>query len=235
MVRRIGLFLLTVAALISVGATNSQAQSMMTRHVREATRSGEAKSMGQLAPDRVMSLDIVLPLRNQAGLNSFLKELYEPASASYRHFLTVAEFTERFGPTQEDYDAVVRFAKTNGFEVVGGSRDGMEVQIKGSVSAIERAFHVSMHYYQHPTEGRTFYAPDREPTTDLPFALWHVSGLDNFSIPHPLYVKRSGSVLGAYGSKSRIWPFKRSDVCTNTLMKVSQKISKKVNNGLSSR
>jgi kumamolisin len=48
-----------------------------------------------------------------------------------------------------------------------------------------------MRTYQHPTESRIFYAPDREPTTDLPFALWHVSGLDNYSIPHPLYVKRS--------------------------------------------
>ena len=26
---------------------------------------------------------------------------------------------------------------------------------------------------------------------NLPFPLWHVSGLDNFSLPHPLYVKRS--------------------------------------------
>jgi kumamolisin len=48
-----------------------------------------------------------------------------------------------------------------------------------------------MRTYQHPTEDRTFYAPDREPTTGLSFALWHVSGLDNYSIPHPLYVKRS--------------------------------------------
>jgi len=198
MVRRIGLFLLIFTALISVVAGNSQAQSVMTRHVREATRNGEAKPIGQLAPDRVMNLDVVLPLRDQAGLDSFLKELYDPASSTYRHFLTVAEFTERFGPTQENYDAVVRFAKANGFEVVGGSRDGMEVQIKGPVSAIERAFHVTMRNYQHPTESRTFYAADREPTTDLPFALWHVSGLDNFSLPHPMYVKR-GDYATAHG------------------------------------
>src|SRR5271155_2386867 len=191
MVRRIGLFLLIFTALISVVASNSWAQSVMTRHVREATRSGEAKFIERLPADRVMKLDVVLPLRDQAGLDAFLKELNDPASASYRHFLTVPEFTERFGPTQEDYDAVVRFAKASGFEVIGGSRDGMEVQIQGPVSAVDAAFHVTMRNYQHPTESRTFYAPDREPTTDLPFPLWHVSGLDNFSLPHPLYVKRS--------------------------------------------
>jgi kumamolisin len=138
-----------------------------------------------------MQLDVVLPLRDPAGLKSFLSDVYDPTSFSYRRFLTVAEFTERFGPTQADYDAVVSFARSNGFEVVGGSRDGMEVQIEGPVSAVEKAFHVSMLTYRHPTESRTFYAPDREPTTSLAFPLWHISGLDNYSIPHPMLVNKS--------------------------------------------
>ena len=71
--------------------------------------------------------------------------------------------------------------------MVGGSRDGMDVQLEGSVTSIETAFNVSMGVYQHPTENRTFYAPDREPTVDLPFPLWHISGLDNYSIPRPLF------------------------------------------------
>src|SRR5580658_3417233 len=191
MVRRIGLFFLTIAVLMSVMPMNSQAQSLLTRHVREVTRTGEAKPIGLLPSDQIMNLDVVLPLRDQAGLDAFVKELYDPSSPSYRHFLTVPEFTERFGPTQEDYDAVVRFAETHGFTVVGGSRDGMDVQIRGPVSAVEAAFHVSMRNYQHPTENRTFYAPDCERTTDLPFQLWHISGLDNYSIPNPMYVKKS--------------------------------------------
>ncbi len=81
--------------------------------------------------------------------------------------------------------------KAHGLAVVGGSRDGMEVQVKGTVSAIESAFHISLMVYQHPTENRLFFGPDREPTTDLPFDLWHISGLDNYSIPHPLYMKKS--------------------------------------------
>jgi subtilase family serine protease len=194
MVPRIGRFLLTIAALLSLvtlAAINSQAQSMSTHHVREVVRTGAAKPIGQLPPDQSMTLDVVLPLRDPAGLNSFLKSLYDPSSPSYRQFLSVPEFTTRFGPTEENYDAVVRYLKSYGFEVTGGTRDGMDVLIKGPVSAVEAAFHVSMRTYQHPTEDRTFYAPDREPTTGLSFALWHVSGLDNYSIPHPLYVKRS--------------------------------------------
>jgi subtilase family serine protease len=185
------IFLLTIFVTLLAAPTNSRAQSVLTHHVREATRTGAAQLMGHLPESQVLQLDVVLPLRDRAGLEAFLKDVYDPVSTSYRHFLSVAEFTERFGPTQADYDAVVHFAAANGFAVVGGSRDGMEVQIKGPVSAIESAFHVTMHTYNHPSESRTFYAPDREPTTDLPFALWHVSGLDNFSVPHPMYVKKS--------------------------------------------
>jgi kumamolisin len=191
MVRRIGLFVLTVAAIVSVATVKSQAQSMLTHHMREVTRSGEARPIGQLPSTQIMHLDLVLPPRDPAGLDRFLSEIYDPTSSSYRHYLTPTEFTERFGPTQKDYAAVVSFARSHGLAITGGTRDGMEVQVKGSVSAVEAAFHVSMKTYQHPTEARTFFGPDREPTTDLPFALWHVSGMDNYSLPHPLYVKKS--------------------------------------------
>jgi subtilase family serine protease len=191
MVRRISLLLLTVAALFLTATMNSHAQTVLTHHVREATRTGLAKPAGRLPADQAMQLDVVLPLRDPAGLQAFLADIYDPTSFEYHRFVTPAEFTERFGPTEADYDAVVSYVKANGFEVVGGSRDGMEVQIKGPVSAVEKAFHVNMMTYQHPTESRTFYAPDREPTTTLGFALWHVSGLDNYSIPHPMLVKKS--------------------------------------------
>ncbi len=49
-----------------------------------------------------MRLVLVLPLRNQAALDDFLRQLYNPSSPSYRKLLTVKEFTAMFGPTQED-------------------------------------------------------------------------------------------------------------------------------------
>lgn len=189
--RRSVQFSLAVLVFVSVATLNSKAQSFMTHHMRDVTRNGEARFAGRLPQDRIMSLNIVLPLRDEAGLKKLLSDLYNPSSPSYRHFLTVQEFTARFGPSQEDYDAVVLFATMNGFTVIGGSRAGMDVQITGPVSVVESAFHVSMGTYRHPTEDRTFYAPDREPTTYLPFRLWHISGLDNFSLPHRMLVKKS--------------------------------------------
>ena len=189
--RRIFVSLLSLASFVFAGFVQGRAQTLMTRHVRQATLNGLARPVGRVPVNQIIQLDVVLPLRDAAGLDSFLAELYSGTVPNHNHFLTPAEFTARFGPTQHDYDAVVRYMLTHGLAVVGGSRDGMEVQVRGPVTSIEAAFHVTLMTYQHPTENRIFYAPDREPTVDLPFALWHVSGLDNFSIPHPLYVKKS--------------------------------------------
>ena len=88
-------------------------------------------------------------------------------------------------PSQEDYDAVIQFAKANGLAVVSTSRNRMNIDVIAPVANIEKALHITMSVYQHPTENRTFYAPDREPTVELPFALCRIAGLDNYSIPRP--------------------------------------------------
>ena len=124
MVRRISLLLLTVAAILSVVTMNSQAQTVLTHHTREAIRTGQAQALGRLPGNQVMQLDVVLPLRDPAGLKTFLSDVYDPSSPTYRQFLTPKEFTARFGPTiQADYDAVVSYVKASGFQVVGGSRE----------------------------------------------------------------------------------------------------------------
>ena len=154
-----------VASVLAISSV-ATAQTVLTHHVRSVVSRGEATTAGRLPANHVMTLNLVLPLRDPAGLKSFLADLYNPASPDYRQFVTPTEFTARFGPTAEDYEKVVRFATSSGFEVVGGSRDGMDVQIKGPVSAVE-------------------------PVMDLNIPLWHVSGLDNYSLPHPLVVKKS--------------------------------------------
>jgi subtilase family serine protease len=157
----------------------------MTRHVRDVIASGQVRAVGKLPATQSMRLTLVLPLRNQSNLDQFLKDLYDPSSAYFHQFLTVDEFTSLFGPSKEDYAALIQFAKSNGFNVVGTSRNRVNLDVSGSVAAIEKAFHVNMGVYQHPTENRTFFGPDREPTPSVSVRLWRIAGLDNYSIPHP--------------------------------------------------
>ena len=180
-------------ALMAVFAVAGQAhaEGAHTHHVHAAVTGGEAQMVGQPAATQVMNLDIVLPVRDREGLQALAAAVTDPQSPLFHHYLTPSEFTARFGPTQADYATVVSYMEERGLKVTGGTRDGMEVQVSGSVDKVERAFHVTMRNYKHPTENRVFFSPDREPTTDMAVKLWHVSGMDNFSIPHAKYVKRS--------------------------------------------
>jgi kumamolisin len=175
-----------VAVLLSLsGAAFAQPQSLPTRHTRDAVVQGQARFLQRLDASQSLHIVIGLPLRNQRQLDGFLESLYNPSSPNYRHYLNIEQFTDMFGPTQSDYDAVVRFARDDGMAVTVTAPNRLIVEVDSSVANIEKAFNVTMNVYQHPTENRTFYAPDREPTVNLSVPLWHITGLDNFSIPHP--------------------------------------------------
>ena len=185
MMRKLWVYALPIAVFMTLATGICESQSVLTHHLRNATQDGTAPRMGQLAANQNLHLVIALPLRNEDQLDQLLNDLYDPSSPSYRQFLTVEQFTEQFGPTQEEYNSLVQFARENGLTVEGTSPNRLNLQVSGPATNVEAAFHVSFGVYQHPTENRTFYAPDREPTTNLTFSLWHISGLDNFSKPHP--------------------------------------------------
>jgi subtilase family serine protease len=134
-----------------------------------------------------MTLAIILPLRNQSELASLLKRLYDPSSPEYHHFQTVSQFTAQFGPTRQDYESVEKFARSKGFAVANTPANRLLVHINGTVAQVNKAFHVTMTNYRHPTEKRTFYSPDREPSLELSVAVAHIAGMNNFSIPRPKY------------------------------------------------
>ena len=177
-------FLLFTTLFTSPGFAQ-QGRQQLHSHVRPIISGGQVAPVGVLPRTQRMNLAITLPLRNQSELTSFLDRLYDPSSPDYHQFLSVAQFTERFGPTKQDYQAVVDFAKANGFTVTGTPKNRLLVDINGTVAQIESTFHVVMTIYQHPTENRTFFSPDREPSLDLSIPVAHIAGLNDFSIPRP--------------------------------------------------
>jgi len=197
MKRSIGLLAIASAALFAVfviPTAVAQPQSLLTHHVQSVVLNGRAPFVGKLPANQTMRIDIVMAVRDQAALDRFLQDVYDRSSSSYRQFLTVGQFTRTFGPDQADYDALLHFASSHGLTMTGGSRDAMDVQFKASVAAIETAFHINMGFYHDADANRDFYSPDREPSVDLPFQLWHITGLDNYSIPHPLISRRPPGV-----------------------------------------
>ena len=138
-------------------------------------------SLGRLGGTNELRLAITLPLRDGAGLTNFLRDLYTPGNPNFHHYLKPGEFARRFGPSTNDYAAVCHFAAANGLTVVGVHSGRLAVDVTGKVSDVERAFHVHLKTYRHPTEKRNFFAPDAEPTVQAKLPILQVGGLDDFA------------------------------------------------------
>jgi hypothetical protein len=174
-------------------ASAQQRQALATK----ISASPTAHMVGPLPASQRMNLALTLRLRNTGALQILLQDLYNPASPRYRQFLSVQQFTEQFGPTTDDYQRAIDFAKSQGLTVTNQASNRLVLDVSGTVSQIEEAFHVTMHSYQHPTENRTFYAPDQEPSVDAGVPIQGISGLNNFEPPRPMGLKyaKKGEVV----------------------------------------
>ena len=159
----------------------------------------ENAPLGHVPGTNQLHLALGLSWRNQDALTNLLAAICNPASPEFHHYLTPAQFTARFGPTPADYQAVLQFARSNGLAVTATHRNRMLVDVQGAAADVERAFHVRLKNYRHPTEPRNFFAPDTEPTVDARLPVQSVSGLNDFSRPHPNVQSASGRRVQAAG------------------------------------
>ncbi len=182
-------YIAAVHLALGLLVTPAQAQQRRTLsgHVPPAAK--QLQPVDRLPASTRMNLAIGLPLRNQEGLTKLLQQIYDPASPQYRHYLTPEQFTEKFGPTEQDYQAVMNFAQRNGFRVTATHPNRVLLDVDATVADIEKAFHVTMRVYQHPKEARRFYAPDVEPSVGLGVPVLAINGLNNFTLPHPANLK----------------------------------------------
>jgi subtilase family serine protease len=165
------------------------------------------QQLGRLPATNQLHLAIQLPLRNQADLTTLLRQLYDRGSANFHRYLTPEQFTERFGPTEQDYEAVTRFAKASRLEVAATHSSRILLDVQGKAPDIEKAFHVTLHTYQHPTEARQFYAPDVEPSVDASLPILDIRGLSDYARLHPTLRRKQNKAkaipaLGGSGPNS---------------------------------
>jgi hypothetical protein len=183
-------------AIVAIGGAvltppTATAQQILRGHVPEAIARLHLQPIGRLPETNRLNLAIGLPLRNKEALDSLLQQIYDPRSTKYHHYLTPEQFAEQFGPTEADYESVVAFAKTNGWTVKGRDPGRMLVDVSATVADVERVCHVKMRTYRHPTEARTFFAPDNEPSPDLTTPVSDISGMDDYVLPHPASLRQS--------------------------------------------
>ncbi|WP_116135149.1 S53 family peptidase [Trinickia diaoshuihuensis] len=127
---------------------------------------------------------VVLKGRNEAGLDALLREQSEPGSANYLHYLTSAEFNERFAPTRGQVDAVVAHLRASGFTGITVSENNKLVSAEGNVSNARGAFNVTLKRFNY--RGKSVYGNDvpAQVPGELGGVVDAVLGLQNAEVPH---------------------------------------------------
>jgi Pro-kumamolisin, activation domain len=155
-------------------------------------------------PSTTVDLSIGLPVRNPAGLQSFLNQVSDPTQHNYRHFLTQAQFTATFGATAADYTTVVNWAKANGLTVTRTYSNNLLVDVSGTASQVEEALFVNL-LYRLRSDGSQFVSTDRNPSLNLTVPLLHISGMTDFITPRPANFNGTPTVGSYWG-----WDFRNA-------------------------
>ena len=168
---------------LSAGALPAAVLQTLSGHVPAMV--SRLSAVGDLPGTNRLQLAIGLPLRHQDVLTQLLRDIADPASPRYRHYLKPGEFAAQFGPAESDYEALKTFAVAQGLQVVGTHSNHMILDVAGAAADVQRALNVHLKVYRHPTESRTFYAPVNEPSLALTNRILRIAGLNNFARPHP--------------------------------------------------
>ncbi len=182
---------LALAGLVWTASAAPVGLKQLHGHVPAAV--SRLSSQGRLNTTNVLHLSIGLPLRNAEAVANLMEQLCDPASPNFQHYLTPTEFTAHFGPTEEDYQKLIDFARANGLKVTARHSNRIILDVEGKAGDVEKAFKVALHKYQHPTENRTFFAPDQEPSVPAELSALDIWGLSNYPRPRS-HMRRVPSV-----------------------------------------
>jgi hypothetical protein len=128
-----------------------------------------------------MTLTLVLKRDHQAEFDQYLKNVYDPNSAQYRHFLTSSQIAQRFGPSSQDYEQVLSYLRGQHLKLVQGSKNRLTLTVRGTRAQTERAFGLRINDYA--IDAQRFYANEQDPLLPRGVAsrIASISGLSNLA------------------------------------------------------
>src|SRR6266700_5214544 len=191
--RWMAVFLLAISSMGPLSA----AGNMVTLQGHIPPQIRNASKMARVPATEVVPLSLAVR-RDQNILDQTLSEMYGRNAPAQKHYLSSAEFAQRFGLT-EKRQALKDFARANGLTVdpaddIPGS---MMVKVSGPANVVEKTFHVELNRYR-AADGRVFRAHDTEPVIPASLVphLGAVMGLSNLAgILHPhLQMKSAASI-----------------------------------------
>jgi hypothetical protein len=156
-----------------------------------------AKQGSTLGSDGRMTLTITLKRDDEAGFERYLRDVYDPASAHFRHFWSQARLSQQFGPSRRSYQTVVNYLRQRGFTLVEGSKNRLTVTVRGTRDAAQAAFAINVSDYS--LGDARFYANDADPALPKSVArhVSAISGLSDLARPATVKVDEALNYCGA--------------------------------------
>jgi subtilase family serine protease len=188
---------LTAALALALPAATTATAAAPSRTTLRGTvpaYRASARSLGAARADAPVHALIALRHRDQAGLEAFIDRVSDPASSAYGHYLTPAQFADRYAPSAEAVAAVEDFARANGLQVADVPSNRAYVAVTGTVAAAQRAF--STRITRFSLGGVAVQAPSAPLSVPAALAgsVLDVTGLDTADVarrqaaPPPAYV-----------------------------------------------
>ena len=93
------------------------------------------------APDNNVIRGLIsFPIRDVAGLERSIQEIYDPRSSRFRRYLTPQEWMEHHAPPEADVQMVVDWLKSRGMQVPRVATNRLLVQFVGTVGQFNESF-----------------------------------------------------------------------------------------------
>jgi subtilase family serine protease len=121
-----------------------------------------------------LSISVLVHQQNVQGLNAYAAAVQNPASGSFRQFLTPDQIATQFGAKASDYQTVGQYFANNGLAVAGW-KQRLLLSVSGPQANMERAFGTTFGLYQ--LNGQKFIAPTTQPHFMQQLAVDAVGGI----------------------------------------------------------
>ena len=173
---------LNLALPRSSGATSvlASGNNTLTGQTPTIVLSGQVTLLGVHAATSPLTINVTLPLQNQAGLESYIAN-----EASRGIYLTQEQFDATYGASAAQVQAVTQWAVAHGLQPIFTSGDNTLITLQGSTSAVEGALQVTINDYRQ-ADGTLFYSNDRDATVPAALGITAVSGLNSVPRWHVL-------------------------------------------------
>ena len=166
-------------------------RTALTHHV--SSRLATAQDLGETDPNlRIDSVVLLLkPSAEQhQALEKLLADLQNPSSPNYHHWLTPAEYADRFGLTTTDFEKTRSWLESQGLQIDQVANARNWIMFSGTHGQVSKAFHTTIHSFQ--TDGSIHFANTSDP--EIPIALSAVvAGIHGLTDFHPRAANRQSS------------------------------------------